>query len=155
MPVKRIVLLPGEVRFSQSPDQLYTLLGSCLAITAWHPQRLLGGMCHFLLPEPTQNAALDGRYGSDAFNLLCQFMQRHTTSPSEYRYHIYGGSNILQAEVRSLSIGSRNIYAAKQILLNASLNIDFEDTGGRHSRRVLLDLSTGKIIVHRLLHQAE
>ncbi|AZN36395.1 chemotaxis protein CheD [Iodobacter ciconiae] len=153
MSVKRIILLPGDVHFSRAPDQLYTLLGSCLAITAWHPQRLLGGMCHFLLPKPAHNTAPDGRYGSDAFNLLCQFMQQNTTFPNEYRYQIYGGSNILQTTIKDSSIGSRNIYAAKQILLNAALSIDFEDTGGNYSRKILLDLKTGKITVHHLRHE--
>ena len=44
-----ISLLPGELYFGQR-HLLKTLLGSCVAITLWHPQRQLGGMCHFLLP---------------------------------------------------------------------------------------------------------
>ncbi|MCX7208610.1 MAG: chemotaxis protein CheD [Proteobacteria bacterium] len=149
MSKKRIILLPGDVRFAQAPDHLYTLLGSCLAITAWHPQRQLGGMCHFLLPRPHRPSPLDGRYGSDAFTLLCQLMQKHASLPSEYRYQLYGGSDIFSAMPTELSIGSRNIYTAKQLLSNASLNVSFEDTGGHHARRVELDLSTGKIWVNR------
>ncbi|MFC7421323.1 chemotaxis protein CheD [Iodobacter arcticus] len=148
---KRIILLPGDVRFAQAPDQLCTLLGSCLAITAWHPQRQLGGMCHFLLPQAHRPSAPDGRYGSDAFKLLCQLMQQHASAPDQYHYQIYGGSQILQPNSKESSIGSRNIKAAKQLLLNASLNIEYEDTGGGYSRKVILDLSTGKIGVKRFL----
>jgi chemotaxis protein CheD len=147
MSKKRIILLPGDVRFAAAPDHLYTLLGSCLAITAWHPQRQLGGMCHFLLPRPQRPSPLNGRYGSDAFVLLCQFMQQHASLPSEYRYHLYGGSDIFSVPSTELSIGTRNIRTAKQLLLEASLCVSFEDTGGHHARIIELDLTTGKIWV--------
>jgi hypothetical protein len=47
---------------------LRTLLGSCVAITLWHPTRRIGGMCHFLLPERKRrtNEPPDGRYGDEA-----------------------------------------------------------------------------------------
>lgn len=148
MPSKRIILLPGDVRFAAAPDRLYTLLGSCLAITAWHPQRLLGGMCHFLLPKPMRPSPPDGRYGSDAFALLCQLMQQHASHPEEYRYHLYGGSDISSVQISKPSIGSRNISIAQQLLLNASLSVSFEDIGGHHARSIELDLTTGKTLVN-------
>ncbi len=147
MSSKRIILLPGDVRFAAAPDHLYTLLGSCLAITAWHPQRQLGGMCHFLLPKPQRPAPPDGRYGSDAFALLCKLMQQHASHPEEYRYHLYGGSDIFSVPSTELSIGTRNIRTAKQLLLEASLCVSFEDTGGHHARRIELNLTTGEIWV--------
>ncbi|MEN9659034.1 MAG: hypothetical protein RL571_2499 [Pseudomonadota bacterium] len=149
MPSKRIFLLPGDVRFAQAPDCLYTILGSCLAITAWHPYKKHGGMCHFQLPNSSKKAELSGRYGYDAFSLLCQHMNEYASLPSEYRYQIYGGSQILKLQP-TVSIGARNIHAARQLLANAELTIDFEDTGGSQSRRIELDLSTGQVWVHRL-----
>ncbi|WP_293934302.1 chemotaxis protein CheD [Iodobacter sp.] len=149
MSTKRIFLLPGDVRFAQAPGWLYTILGSCLAITAWHPYKKHGGMCHFQLPNSSKKAELNGRYGRDAFSLLCQQMSKYTSQPSEYRYQIYGGSQILKLQP-SVSIGARNIQAAKQLLANAALAIDFEDTGGHQSRKIELDLSTGQVWVQRL-----
>lgn len=38
------VLAPGDVVFETRPVRLRTLLGSCVAITFWHPHRRIGGM---------------------------------------------------------------------------------------------------------------
>ena len=48
-----VVLAPGQVSFATCPTRLRTLLGSCVAFTFWHPQRRIGGMCHFMLPDVT------------------------------------------------------------------------------------------------------
>src|SRR5439155_18563598 len=41
-----IFLQPGEWYFGDADTRIRTLLGSCVAITMWHPRRCLGGMCH-------------------------------------------------------------------------------------------------------------
>ena len=43
-------LQPGELIFGRGRGTIQTLLGSCVAVTLWHPQRRLSGMCHFVLP---------------------------------------------------------------------------------------------------------
>jgi len=42
-------LQPGEVGVGDSACRFRTLLGSCVSITLWHPQRRFGAMSHFLL----------------------------------------------------------------------------------------------------------
>ena len=41
-----LVLQPGEWFFGQSPNRISTLLGSCVAVTVWHPILRCGGLCH-------------------------------------------------------------------------------------------------------------
>ncbi len=62
-------LNPGEFFFCESNCQIHTLLGSCIAITLWHPILKIGGMCHFVLPGRRSPAGvlradskLKGRY---------------------------------------------------------------------------------------------
>ena len=43
-------LMPGDFVFGNSELKLKTLLGSCVAITLWHPDKKIGGMCHYMLP---------------------------------------------------------------------------------------------------------
>ncbi|MGI9213007.1 MAG: chemotaxis protein CheD, partial [Methylococcaceae bacterium] len=59
-----IFLQPGEYYFSDRDTRIRTVLGSCVAITFWHPGILVGGMCHFMLPTRMRNresTELDGR----------------------------------------------------------------------------------------------
>ena len=69
-PKTDIFLQPGEYFVGDASLRLRTMLGSCVAITLWHPQRKIGAMSHFLLAEHggrrrTSNT-LDGRYGDEA-----------------------------------------------------------------------------------------
>jgi chemotaxis protein CheD len=67
-----VFLHPGEFYFGGGPTRIATLLGSCVSITVWHPRLLVGGMCHYMLPNrqrPPQ-AALCGRYGDEAMEWL-------------------------------------------------------------------------------------
>jgi len=50
-PGQALMLMPGELHFGGEVQSLKTLLGSCVALTLWHPKRRIGGMCHFLLPS--------------------------------------------------------------------------------------------------------
>jgi hypothetical protein len=61
-----IFLQPGEFYFGDHETRIRTLLGSCVAITMWHPRLRIGGMCHYLLPMHRGRSGkteLDGRGG--------------------------------------------------------------------------------------------
>ena len=44
--VIEIFLQPGELWFGDEQTRIRTILGSCVAVTLWHPGRRIGGMCH-------------------------------------------------------------------------------------------------------------
>ena len=44
-----VFLMPGEHFVGDARHRIRTLLGSCVSITLWHPQRRVGAMSHFLL----------------------------------------------------------------------------------------------------------
>ena len=48
--VTEVFLQPGEFHFGHARTRIKTILGSCVAITMWHPILRIGGMCHYLLP---------------------------------------------------------------------------------------------------------
>ena len=86
-----IFLLPGALAFGNQGLRLRTLLGSCVSVVVWHPSLKLSGMCHFLLPNrfPVRtHEPLDGRYASDALQLLFEQMTKTVTSLDEYSAHI-------------------------------------------------------------------
>ena len=46
-----VYLKPGEVHFSEEPEVVMTLLGSCISLTMFSERFKLGGICHVLLPN--------------------------------------------------------------------------------------------------------
>ena len=80
-----IVLQPGEFYFGDKETRIRTLLGSCVAITLWHPQKLIGGMCHYMLPSPefrTNPLQLNGKYAEDTMKMFLQEIKAAGTLPS-------------------------------------------------------------------------
>ena len=152
--IRTIYLEPGTVCFDDAPLRIWTLLGSCVAITLWHPVRRLGGMCHFVLPErPTNGASVPGpgRYGTEAFQTLLTAASRHGTLPREYHAGVFGGGDMFATiPVAGIPrIGQRNIDWARELLIRHRFRIMREDAGGPYYRKVSLDLSTGVLALTR------
>lgn len=150
-----IFLQPGEFFFGGEKTRIRTLLGSCVAITAWHPRRRIGGMCHYMLPHRPRTAAkalLDGRYADEAVLLMLREMMREGTAPREYQVKLFGGGRMLgqPAKVRPhADISQRNVEYGRDVIARHHLPLVAEDLGGTAHRNVVLDLWSGDVWVRR------
>lgn len=141
-------LLQGEWFFGAG-RAIYTLLGSCVAVTVWHPSRRIGGMCHFVLPNgPRSQIDMNPRYADGALRALATEIQRVGLINSEFEVGLFGGGNMFSnSEFGAYDIGKRNVDAGRRILLASEFRIAREQTGGKVYRQVHLDLTTGHILV--------
>ena len=161
-----IFLQPGEYYFGEKDTRIRTLLGSCVSITMWHPKKLIGGMCHFLLPSRSRNGSeeLDGRYGDEAILLLLREVQQHKTHPSEYVVKVFGGGKMFGNEKKHLpcldrpcaevfhscqNVPCRNASQGIAILKQERISIHSHDLGGMSSRNIIFDISNGKVWVRK------
>ncbi|HVL01721.1 MAG TPA: chemotaxis protein CheD [Dongiaceae bacterium] len=145
-----LIVHPGEWYFGRAPARVCTLLGSCVAVTVWHPVLRCGGLCHYLLPRPPGNAAPerpDPRYGVFALNFLRHHMEQHSPL-QEYEIGCYGGSDMFSGRIRS-RIGEINLDFATQWLHRHHLTPGRQNVGGSFSRNITLDLTTGNIQLKR------
>lgn len=144
---REVFLNPGEFHFAGGHTRIRTLLGSCVSITLWHPQRHLGGMCHYILPERGVPAspAPDGRYAAEAMQLFDRAFTRHHTRASDYQAKIFGGGNMFPAQEQpgSMEIGQRNIAVAHRLLGERNIPIVAEHLGGAGHRKLVFDLWSG------------
>lgn len=155
-----IYLNPGDFHFSDGNVRIHTLLGSCVAITLWHPVFRCGGMCHFLLParQKTETAlsALDGRYGDEALKMFESEIARFNTRSQEYQAKIFGGGNMFESlkSGKVSSVADNNVTQARMLLEHAGFPIVAEDVGGRGHRRIIFDLNDGNVWVRHEKIQA-
>lgn len=144
-------LHPGEWYWGHGDLQLRTVLGSCIAVTFWHPRLRCGGMCHFLLPDRSPakqpGGMADGRYGPEAIALLAA-KARHLALPEKFEVKMFGGASALKGDA-GIRVGERNIAVARLALAELGYRILAEDVGGRCSRHVVLELPTGDVWVRR------
>ncbi|MBJ9975156.1 chemoreceptor glutamine deamidase CheD [Pseudomonas sp. S75] len=146
-----LVLAPGQVSFATRPLRLRTLLGSCVALTLWHPQRLIGGMCHFMLPARTRrDQSLDGKYADEALELLLRHARAHGTRARDYQVKAFGGGEMFPEQHRHLpdqNVASLNIRAALALAERHHLHLAAQDMGSTGYRTILFDLWTGNVWV--------
>ena len=149
-----IFLQPGEFYFGDRQTRIRTLLGSCVAITLWHPGKLIGGMCHYMLPERPGRRAMtpDGRYGDEAFSLLLREIAKANTRPHEYEVKMFGGANMFPSRQRCGRdhIGLKNTRAGKSLVQLHGLRCKAQDVGGAGHRNVIFDIWSGHVWVRRV-----
>jgi chemotaxis protein CheD len=149
---QNLVLMPGQMHFGQQASSVRTLLGSCVAITLWHPVRRIGGMCHFLLPSRQRRPgdATDGRYGDEAVEAMVQALKVLRASPEEFVAHLYGGADTMSGvSVAKFNIGERNIEQGWSLIDRYGFQLDGVDVGEDIPRMVSLSLADGTVNMRR------
>ncbi|MFG6447866.1 chemotaxis protein CheD [Roseateles sp. BYS180W] len=144
-------LMPGQWHVGQEV-KLSTLLGSCVAVTLWHPRRKIGGMCHYLLPSRPARAAgsLDARYGEEALELMAQALMRSGTRTQDYVCHLYGGADTMPDQTNiKFNVGERNIAMAWDLIDRYGFQLESVDVGDFVPRTVTMDLGNGLVEVRR------
>lgn len=157
LPGDHLTLMPGQMHFGAQAATLRTLLGSCLSVTLWHPQRKLGGMCHFLLPSRTRasHEALDGRYGDEALEAMVTLLRTTGTDPKDYVAHLYGGADTMpEGTALKFNVGERNIEQGFNLVDRYGFQIEGVDVGEDVPRTVTLTLATGQVEMRRGLGRA-
>ncbi len=146
-------LAPGELRFvdcrSPASRRMATLLGSCVAVTIWHPRLKVGGMCHCLLParnRPGAQDAPDGRYLDEAVQWLATEAGR-LGKPSEFVVKLVGGGMLLQERQGVDAVGPRNVARAERLIARHGFTLAGRHVGGNGHRRMLFDLDSGEVWV--------
>lgn len=151
-PGEHLTLMPGQMHFGGQVASMRTLLGSCLAVTLWHPLRKLGGMCHFLLPSRSRAAQepLDGRYGDEALEAMVRLLRNTGTDPKDYQAHLYGGADTMpEGSALKFNVGERNIEQGFNLVDRYGFQIQGVDVGEDVPRTVTLTLSSGEVEMRR------
>ena len=152
-----IFLQPGEFYFGTQKTRIRTLLGSCVAITLWHPTRHIGGMCHYLLPrqpqrKPDATPMLDGRYAEDAMKMFLAEIMRARTRAAEYQVKLFGGGRMFAPGANPALHGripNANVEFGRAAIAQCGFKSVAEDLGGAAHRNIMLDLWSGDVWLHQ------
>lgn len=150
-----VILQPGEFAVGQGTCRLRTMLGSCVAITLWHPLRRVGAMSHFLLANrgsqsPDKN--LDARYGDEALALMLQKLSALQVDGAACVAKIFGGANMFQRDIAAAgpAVGRRNGEAARQLLALHGIAVQGEHLFGEGHRQIVFDIACGSVWVRQV-----
>jgi len=144
-PRKR-VLHPGDYVVEEAPAVLTTLLGSCVAVCLYDPQRPFVGMNHFLLATRRHNPdvpALEsdaGRYGIHAMEMLISALLAKGCVRHRLRAKAFGGGNVLGHSSGDgqlvPTIGAMNAHFVRDFLARDGIPLVAADMGGNYGRQI-------------------
>lgn len=156
--MKQIIVGIGEYAASRGPALMRTAaLGSCVAIvldTRDRHGKCIGALAHVLLPHEalTDNARMPAKCPATALPIMLRRI-RELGSETPVRARLVGGASMFPALLTpgALSLGARNVAAARAVCAAHDVAIVDEDTGGHHGRSVLFDVFTGDVVVTSVL----
>ncbi|SMX29146.1 Chemoreceptor glutamine deamidase CheD [Pelagimonas phthalicica] len=140
---KLVNVIQGDYTISEDPEAvLTTVLGSCIAVCLSDPQRGIGGMNHFLLPNRDGAEGENVRYGAYAMELLINGLLKQGADRSRLQAKVFGGGKMIGS---LQDIGNSNTKFARQFLADEGIPCLAESTGGTQARRIRFWPTTGKV----------
>ena len=149
-PKKSLVIGVGDMLSSNDAQATLVTysLGSCVGITIYDPVARVGGLLHAMLPDSTINAerATDRPHMFVDTGLPALFHAVYALGGSKARLvvKLAGGAEFMD-ENKVFKIGSRNVEATVAMLARNGVALTANETGGRESRTLKLDLGTGRL----------
>ncbi|HEY8158825.1 MAG TPA: chemotaxis protein CheD [Methylobacter sp.] len=147
-----IFLHPGDHYFADRDTRIRTVLGSCVAMTFWHPQLLVGGMCHYMLPKRVNargTGGQPGRYADTAVALLLEEMDAVGAPYKEYQVKLFGGGSMFPDtdKTRMPPLGIQNVQAARRLAKQHGFTCVAEHLGDTGHRDVIFEVWSGEVWV--------
>jgi len=143
-------VLGGELIIAESPMELITILGSCVAVCLWDKKTKTGGMNHFLLPS-ADDRANHTNGGFTATRLLIEAMINKLSDIKNLEAKIFGGGNRFFSN-NFLVVGPQNVEVATKVLKDAGIPIVLKDTGGELGKKIHFNTQTGNVLVSNISH---
>ncbi len=137
----------ADMKTAVSPDILRTVLGSCIGICLYDPEKRIGGLSHIMLPSSDDENPRKEKYADTAIPLLLEKMAKMGAEERRVTAKIVGGATMFKISVESLigNIGNRNVDMVRRVLKDYRIKIIAEDVGGDYARTIDFYLENGMI----------
>lgn len=144
-------ILPGEFFVSTEPMVVYTVLGSCIAACIRDPVAGIGGMNHFMLPEPKGQSSSDWgeptRYGSFAMESLINGILKRGGVRIRLEVKLFGAGKIYDGNI---DVGANNAVWVTQYLASEGLAVVKSDLGDVFPRKVYYFTESGRVLMKKI-----
>lgn len=151
------IIYPGEYYVTGEDEFIGTLLGSCVAVCLFDPEKKIGGMNHYMLPGRISEADVfndeNARYGIAAITTLLSEIIKAGASRDNLKSKIFGGGNIikfLDISGKSSLIPSDNVRLAKLFMEIEDIPILAFDTGFDYTRKLIFDVWSGRVFMRKI-----
>jgi chemotaxis protein CheD len=147
------IIHAGEYYTSTDNELIGTLLGSCVAVCLYDRVRRISGMNHFMLPGRISKVDIfqdrSAKYGIIAMNNLFERLKELGARRNNIVAKIFGGGSMFEFKHRVITIPDENVRLAKIVLELEDIPITELDTGGRFTRKLMMDVQSGRVYLKK------
>jgi chemotaxis protein CheD len=146
-------ILPGEYYVTGRDMVLVTVLGSCVAACIRDPEKKIGGMNHFMLPEsnadPHNPYSASARYGTYAMEILINQLIKLGAKKSNLEAKVFGGGKVMKA-MNMTNVGERNAEFVLEYLRVENIRVVAQDLLDVFPRKVYYFSDSGRALIRKL-----
>lgn len=147
---KKVHLLIGEGLILQKPTVVSTVLGSCVSVTFFCPEKKIGAIFHAILPvmpdeERAKWAKNNFKYVDSAIQHIIRLLDRRGIKQRQIEAKVFGGAQAIT--VGENKPGPANVKAAFEMLTKFNIKILASDVGGSKGRNLVFISDTGEVFI--------
>ena len=157
-------LNPGQLIVTSKETPIMTILGSCVAITVFSPEKRTGAIFHAMLPEHRDKLNVicnsppvspDSDYVDYAFYYIREKFRQKGINFKTAKFMLFGGGDVIQSlsSGKRVSVGYQNIHIAKKLIEKEGVSLHGEDVGGNKGRKLIFLPSEGKVFLEYLKNE--
>lgn len=148
----------GEYFVSSKGEIITTTLGSCVAVCIFDAKSQVGGLNHFMLPEPLGDQEdpffAKAKYGVHSMEVLINEILKAGGWRANLEAKVFGGANMFGNQIKSreagIPVGEQNVAFAKKYLDLEGIAITKIDVGGERARKIYFDSKNGFVKLFRI-----
>ncbi|MFO7754335.1 MAG: HDOD domain-containing protein [Desulfobacteraceae bacterium] len=129
-------------------EVLQAQLGTCVGVTLYDKQAAVGGLAHFILPEPPYTGEVQDpeKYASTGLPLIIDKLVEQGASLERLEAVVAGGALMLPVTEQDINLdfGGRSADIVHNLLKRKGIRISGWETGGFFACTLELDMSEGR-----------
>ncbi|GHT22067.1 putative chemoreceptor glutamine deamidase CheD 2 [Bacteroidia bacterium] len=146
------LLYPADVFVPDKSYLVSTVLGSCVSVCLYSPDKQMGAINHYILPLWNGSDLETMKYGNLSIIRIVEGLLSFGCNYDSIEAQVYGGAEVLTGASTRFHIGQRNIAIANEMLKEFRIPITFSDVGGNRGRKITFNTQTGEVesyLIHR------
>ncbi len=147
----------GECVVTNAGEIMSSSLGSCVSVCLIDLSNNVGGMNHYMLPEPfiddKDEVFSQNKYGISSMDSLVEQCLSLGAKIDRISAKIFGGAKMLIKPENSseiLDVGSQNIKFAKEYLSEKEIVIIGQDVLSNYARKIYFNTLTGDVTLYKI-----
>jgi chemotaxis protein CheD len=139
----------GYVSVVPEPCSLVSVVATGIIVTAYCPDRGLGGLCNFSHPRRIggQSTAV---FAAPSIYTLVTLFREHGIKPHQLEAQIFGGAENPSHQRHRDRLATDNCLVAQELLEKFGIPIVSKEVGGKRARKIIFHSGTGETIIAKV-----